>query len=128
MPASLVIGAVAGLLGYYSVAVLKQKLGYDDSLDAFGVHGMCGIWGALATGLFANPAVNEAGRGLFYGNPKQLWIQIVSIVATAVFTAIGSIVLIYITKFITGGLRVDKDSEIEGLDSALHGERGFEIL
>ena len=89
---------------------------------------MCGIWGALATGLFANPAVNEAGRGLFYGNPKQLWIQIVSIVATAVFTAIGSIVLIYITKFITGGLRVDKDSEIEGLDSALHGERGFEIL
>jgi Amt family ammonium transporter len=128
MPASLVIGAVAGLLGYYSVAVLKQKLGYDDSLDAFGVHGMCGIWGALATGLFANPAINEAGRGLFYGNPKQLWIQIVSIVATAVFTAVGSIVLIYITKFITGGLRVDKDSEIEGLDSALHGERGFEIL
>jgi Amt family ammonium transporter len=82
----------------------------------------------LATGLFANPAVNEAGRGLFYGNPKQLWIQIVSIVATAVFTAIGSIVLIYITKFVTGGLRVDQDSEIEGLDSALHGERGFEIL
>ena len=128
MPASLVIGAVAGLLGYYSVAVIKQKLGYDDSLDAFGVHGVCGIWGALATGLFANPAINEAGRGLFYGNPKQLWIQIVSIIATAVFTAIGSLVLIYITKFITGDLRVDKDSEIEGLDSALHGERGFEIL
>ena len=128
MPASLVIGAVAGLLGYYSVAVIKQKIGYDDSLDAFGVHGVCGIWGALATGLFANPAINEAGRGLFYGNPKQLWIQIVSIIATAVFTAIGTIVLIYITKFVTGGLRVDQDSEIEGLDSALHGERGFEIL
>ena len=128
MPASLVIGAVAGLLGYYSVAVIKQKIGYDDSLDAFGVHGVCGIWGALATGLFANPAINEAGRGLFYGNPKQLWIQIVSILATGVFTAIGTIVLIYITKFVTGGLRVDQDSEIEGLDSALHGERGFEIL
>ena len=82
----------------------------------------------LATGFFANPAVNEAGRGLFYGNPKQLWIQIISIVATAVFTAVGTIVLIYITKFVTGGLRVDHDSEIEGLDSALHGERGFEIL
>ena len=128
MPAALVIGAIAGLLGYYSVAVVKQKLGYDDSLDAFGVHGVCGIWGALATGLFANPAVNEAGTGLFYGNPKQLWIQIISIVATAIFTAIGTIVLIYITKFVTGGLRVDPDSEIEGLDSALHGERGFELL
>jgi len=128
MPAALVIGAVAGLLGYYSVAVIKQKLGYDDSLDAFGVHGVCGIWGALATGLFANPAVNEAGVGLFYGNPKQLWIQIISIVATAIFTAVGTIVLIYITRFVIGGLRVDPDSEIEGLDSALHGERGFEIL
>ena len=128
MPAALVIGAIAGLLGFYSVAVVKQKLGYDDSLDAFGVHGVCGIWGALATGLFANPAVNEAGTGLFYGNPKQLWIQIISIVATAIFTAIGTIVLIYITKFVTGGLRVDPDSEIEGLDSALHGERGFELL
>ena len=122
------IGAVAGFLGYYSVAVIKQKIGYDDSLDAFGVHGVCGIWGALATGLFANPAVNDAGTGLFYGNPKQLWIQIISIAATAIFTAIGTTVLIYITKFITGGLRVDPDSEIEGLDSALHGERGFEIL
>ncbi len=128
MPASLVIGAVAGFLGYYSVAVIKQKIGYDDSLDAFGVHGVCGIWGALATGLFANPAVNEAGAGLFYGNPKQLWIQIVSIVATAIFTAIGTVVIVYITKFVSGGLRVDQDSEIEGLDSALHGERGFEIL
>lgn len=128
MPASLVIGAVAGFLGFYSVAVIKQKVGYDDSLDAFGVHGVCGMWGALATGLFANPVVNEAGRGLFYGNPKQLWIQIISIVATAVFTAVGTIVLIYVTKFVTGGLRVDHDSEIEGLDSALHGERGFEIL
>ena len=58
MPASLVIGAVAGLLGFISVAKLKQKIGYDDSLDAFGVHGVCGIWGALATGLFATPAVN----------------------------------------------------------------------
>jgi len=128
MPASLVIGAGAGLLGYIGVTVLKHKLGYDDSLDAFGVHGVCGIWGALATGLFANPAVNEAGRGLFYGNPKQLWIQMISIVATAVFTAVGTIILIYVTRLLTGGLRVAKESEIEGLDSALHGERGFEII
>jgi Amt family ammonium transporter len=126
-PASMVIGLVAGVLGFFSVSVLKQKIGYDDSLDAFGVHGMCGIWGALATGIFANPAVNEAGKGLLYGNPKQLYIQIVSIVGTAVFTAIGTVIVVYLTKLITGGLRVDEESEIEGLDNAIHGERAFEI-
>jgi len=127
MPASLVIGLGAGLLGFYSVAKIKQKIGYDDSLDAFGVHGMCGIWGALATGLFASPAINAAGRGLFYGNPKQLWIQIISIVATASFTAVGTLIVTYITKFLTGGLRVEEESEIIGLDNSLHGERAFEI-
>ncbi|MCF8053029.1 MAG: ammonium transporter [Desulfobacterales bacterium] len=128
MPASLAIGLVAGLLGFYSVAVLKQKLGYDDSLDAFGVHGMCGIWGALATGIFANPAITEGASGLLYGNPKQLWIQIVSIAATAAFTAVGSVVIIYVTKAITGGLRVPEEEEVQGLDSTVHGERGFEII
>lgn len=127
MPASIIIGLIAGLLGFFSVAVLKKKIGYDDSLDAFGVHGMCGAWGALATGILANPAVNEAGKGLLYGNPKQLVIQIVSIVATAAFTAVGTIVIIYITKLVTGGLRVEEESEIEGLDNAIHGERAFEI-
>ena len=127
MPASLIIGLGAGLLGFISVAKLKHKLGYDDSLDAFGVHGMCGIWGALATGLFASPAINEAGRGLFYGNPKQLWIQFVSIIATAVFTAVGTLIITYITKFVTGGLRVNEEQEIMGLDNSLHGERAFEI-
>ena len=127
MPAALIIGLVAGVFGYYSVAVLKHKLGYDDSLDAFGVHGMCGIWGALATGLFANPAITEGASGLFYGNPKQLWIQFVSIIATAIFTAIGTLIVIYVTKAITGGLRVDKESEISGLDSSIHGERAFEL-
>jgi len=127
MPAALIIGLVAGMFGYYSVAVLKHKLGYDDSLDAFGVHGMCGIWGALATGLFANPAITESASGLFYGNPKQLWIQFISIIATAAFTAVGTLIVIYVTKAITGGLRVDKESEIQGLDSSIHGERAFEL-
>ncbi len=127
LPAALVIGLVSGALGYFSVAVLKQKVGYDDSLDAFGVHGMCGIWGALATGLFANPAITESAAGLFYGNPGQLWIQIVSILATAVFTAVGTLIVIVVTKVLTGGLRVERDEEIQGLDNALHGERGFEI-
>ena len=127
LPASLIIGLVAGVLGFYSVSVLKHKVGYDDSLDAFGVHGMCGIWGALATGLFANPAVNANASGLFYGNPKQLWIQIVSIVATALYTAVGTIIVVYVTKLVCGGLRVDRDKEMEGLDSSVHGERAFEI-
>jgi Amt family ammonium transporter len=124
---SLIIGLVAGVLGYVFVAKLKHKLGYDDSLDAFGVHGICGIWGALATGLFASPAVNKVGAGLFYGNPKQVWIQILSILGTAAFSAVGTLIVIAITRLLTGGLRIDKDSEIEGLDSAFHGERGFEI-
>ena len=127
LPAALVIGLVAGGLGYFCVAVVKQKVGYDDSLDAFGVHGMCGVWGALATGLFANPAVNTAGTGLFYGNPGQLLTQLISIVATAGFTAVGTSVVIFITKALTGGLRVEPDDEVQGLDNALHGERGFEI-
>ena len=125
--ASLVIGLVAGVLGYLFVAKLKHKIGYDDSLDAFGVHGMCGIWGALATGLFANPAVNKLGTGLFYGNAKQVGIQLLSIIGTAVFSAVATLIVIAITRLLTGGLRIDKDSEIEGLDSAFHGERGFEI-
>ncbi len=127
LQASLVIGLVAGMLGFFSVARLKAKIGYDDSLDAFGVHGICGIWGALATGVFANPGITEGARGLLYGNPKQVWIQILSIVATATYTALATLAVIAVTRVVTGGLRVDKESEIEGLDNALHGERGFEM-
>lgn len=127
LAAALIIGFVAGILGFFFAAKVKHKLGYDDSLDVFGVHGMCGLWGALATGLFANPAINEAGQGLIYGNPKQLWIQIISIVATAAFTAVGTLIVIYITKIFAGGLRVNEENEVAGLDSSIHGERAFEI-
>jgi Amt family ammonium transporter len=127
MGSSILIGIAAGVLGFFSVARLKQKIGYDDSLDAFGVHGMCGTLGALATGLFADPAVNAAGTGLFFGNPKQLLIQVVSILATAAFTAVATLVLIYVTKALAGGLRVEEENERIGLDSAVHGERAFEI-
>jgi len=114
-------------LGYFSVTKLKHILGYDDSLDAFGVHGMCGIWGALATGLFASPMINESAKGLFFGNPSQLWIQAISIVATIAYSAIGTTIIVLITMFVTGGLRVEKESEIIGLDNTVHGERAFEI-
>ncbi len=124
---ALVIGCVSGVVGYFGVAVLKRKIGYDDSLDAFGIHGLCGIWGAMATGLFANPSITQGAAGLFYGNPKQVWIQFVSIVGTIAFSATATLIVIFITKFCTNGLRVDKDDELEGLDNALHGERAFEI-
>jgi len=127
LSASLIIGLVAGMLGFYSVAVIKKKAGYDDSLDAFGVHGMCGMWGAIATGVFADPSINALGKGLIYGNPGQLWIQIISIIATATYTGIGTVIIIYITKAVTGGIRVERDNEIQGLDSSIHGERAFEI-
>ena len=127
LSSSLVIGLVAGVLGFICVSKLKALLKYDDSLDAFGVHGMCGIWGAIATGLFADPAVNSLGTGLFFGNPKQLWIQIISIFATAIYTAVGTAILVWITKLVTGGLRVDAEDEVRGLDESLHGERAFEF-
>jgi Amt family ammonium transporter len=88
---------------------------------------MCGIWGALATGIFANPAINSAGTGLLFGNPKQLLIQVISIAGTIIYTAIATLIVVYITKFVTGGLRVDEEDEIQGLDNAIHGERAFEI-
>ncbi|MEE8397529.1 MAG: ammonium transporter [Desulfobacterales bacterium] len=128
LPASLCIGLVAGILGFFSVSTLKRKLGYDDSLDVFGVHGLCGIWGCLATGIFANPAITEGAKGLIYGNPKQLWIQLLSIVATALFSAVGTLVIIFITKFLTGGLRVETEAEMAGLDNAIHGERAFDLV
>ena len=124
---ALVIGLGAGLIGYISVAKLKHRLGYDDSLDAFGVHGVCGIWGALATGLFANPAITEGAAGLFYGNPGQVWIQFLSILGTIAFTAVATVVVIALTSILTGGLRVAENDEIQGLDSSIHGERGFEL-
>ena len=127
LPAALVIGLVAGGLGYFSVSKLKKRFGYDDTLDAFGVHGICGIWGALATGIFANPAITEGAAGLIYGNPMQIVIQAISIVATIVFVAIGTWVVVLVTRLITGGIRVDEESEISGLDSAVHGERAFEV-
>lgn len=127
MPSALLIGAVVGVVGFYSVSKLKNKFGYDDSLDAFGVHGICGIWGALATGVFADPSITEGAAGLLYGNPKQLLIQLISVVATIAFTAAATFVVVLVTRLVAGGLRVEKESEITGLDGAIHGERAFEI-
>ncbi|MGE5820918.1 MAG: ammonium transporter [Deltaproteobacteria bacterium] len=119
------IGVGGGVLCSIACS-LKPRLGYDDSLDVVGVHGVGGIWGALATGLFASKAVNPAGNdGLFFGNPGQLWIQIVSIVATLVLAIVGTFIILSILKAVTG-LRVAQDEERMGLDLSQHNERAYE--
>ena len=122
---SLIIGLVGGALCYFAVGVLKAKLGYDDSLDAFGCHGIGGMWGALATGLFATKTINPAGaNGLFYGNPAQLGIQALSIVATIALAATATFVILKAISLFTS-LRVTSEEEDLGLDLALHGEEAY---
>lgn len=104
---------------------LKNKMGYDDSLDAFGVHGVGGTWGALATGLFATTAVNAGGAdGLFYGNPGLLWIQFVAVVATMAYSAVVTFIIIKVLDKLMG-LRVPEHEEVIGLDLTQHGEAGY---
>ncbi len=117
---ALVIGLVAGIVCFWASIYLKNWLGYDDSLDVFGVHGVGGIVGAVLTGVFAVEAVGGV-PGLLEGNAAQVWIQIKGIVWTIAWCAIATFVILMIVKAIVG-LRVDRDSEREGLDLALHGE------
>lgn len=124
---ALVIGLVAGIVAFYGVNGLKKALKYDDSLDAFGIHGLSGIWGAIATGIFANPEVNELGKGLLYGNPDQLFIQVEGVVVTALYTAIATAIVFKIVSILTGGARVESDEESQGLDEVAHGERAFTL-
>ena len=122
---AVIIGLGAGIFCYLGVN-LKSRFGYDDSLDVVGIHGIGGIWGALATGLFASTAVNAAGAdGLFYGNPGQLWIQFVSVVATCAFSFIVTYVLLKIVAVIVP-LRVTEEEEEAGLDVALHSESAYQ--
>ena len=127
---ALFIGLVAGIICYAAVN-MKTRLGYDDSLDVVGVHGIGGTWGCLATGLFASTAVNPGGaNGLFFGNPEQLVIQFISVAATWVFAFGGTLVILYVLKAIMG-LRVSTEEEVTGLDLSEHGEvayAGFQVI
>jgi Amt family ammonium transporter len=131
-PASGFVGPVAAILigiggGVFCFMAcnLKAKFGYDDSLDVVGVHGVGGTWGAIATGLFASKAINEAGaNGLFYGNPGQLWTQVVAVAATVVFAFVGSIVLLKVVDALVG-LRVSEEDEFLGLDVSQHSENAY---
>jgi Amt family ammonium transporter len=123
---AIIIGLVAGVVPYFAVAVLKHKLGYDDALDVFGIHGVAGILGAILTGVFADPSINEAGKGLLYGNPGQVLIQILSVVVTIVYDAIATFVILIVAKALTG-LRVSPEEETAGLDSSQHREKAYNL-
>lgn len=125
VPASIVIGFTTVFVSYYAISYLKPKLGYDDALDAFGIHGLSGTWGAILTGIFACPAINGAA-GLLYGNSNQLVIQIISIIAVAVYSFVVTYVIAKVLDK-TMGLRVSEKTEIEGLDVNEHEELGYRI-
>ena len=117
---ALAIGLVAGIACYWGATSLKKALGYDDSLDAFGVHGIGGIVGALLTGVFAAEAIGGT-PGLLEGRAEQVIIQIEGIAATIVYCAVVSFIILKIVDAVVG-LRVDEETEITGLDYSLHGE------
>lgn len=123
---AIVIGLAAGTIPFFAVAWLKPKLGYDDTLDAFGIHGIGGTLGAILTGVFADPAINEAGKGLLYGNPGQLVTQFIAVGVTMVYSAVMTLIIFGIIKVMVG-LRVDPEEEMMGLDESQHGEKAYNL-
>ncbi|PKL66496.1 MAG: ammonia channel protein [Methanobacteriales archaeon HGW-Methanobacteriales-1] len=124
--AAIIIGFITSFISYAAISYLKPKLGYDDALDVFGIHGMSGLWGSIAVGLFAAPFINSLGTGLFYGNPEQLWIQLIAVVVVIIYSFVVTLIIGLVIKY-TMGLRVEERDEIEGLDTNLHEESGYRI-
>ncbi len=123
---AIIIGLTAGVICYGAV-LAKSKLGYDDSLDVVGVHGVGGLWGALATGLFATTAMNPGGAdGLFFGNPQLLAIQAYGAGATIAYSLLVTFLILKGID-LTVGLRLDRDEEIQGLDLTQHSEIGYSL-
>jgi Amt family ammonium transporter len=122
--AAIIIGGLGGAICYGGV-LLKSRLNYDDSLDVVAIHGLGGVWGALATGLFASTRINPDGaNGLFFGNPGQLWIQFVSVITTMVFAFVMTFIILKVVD-ITVGLRITEEDEVKGMDVSLHNEAGY---
>ena len=127
---AMIIGGVGSVVAFFGVATLKKKLGYDDSLDAFGIHFLAGLWGALATAIFAlkdndllwDGPLKESGDRM-----GQFMVQVESVVVVGVFTLIGTVVVYYIAMALTGGARVDEETEQVGLDESVHGEKALNI-
>jgi Amt family ammonium transporter len=121
---ALVLGAVASVIAYFAVAKLKPALGYDDSLDAFGIHGVAGIVGAIGTGIVYSPALGGPGDPAEYAMGAQVTTQIIAVAVAIAWAAVGTLIAGFIVKMITG-LRVSDEVEVEGLDIGEHGERAY---
>lgn len=121
-----IIGGVVSPLAYFTVSVVKDHFGFDDALDAFGCHGIGGIWGGIATGIFAKSSINELARwdGLIYGDYRLFLAQIISIVITIAIAVTGTIVCTYLVKLFVP-LRVSSEDEKKGLDVTQHGENAY---
>jgi Amt family ammonium transporter len=120
----MVVGLLAGAACYFAI-VWKVRFGYDDSLDVVGIHGVGGVIGILATGLFASKAINAGGAdGLFFGNPGQFGVQVTTAVAAVAFSVVGTYVVLKIVDAMTG-LRILPDEEATGLDLSQHNERAY---
>ncbi|MBP6940475.1 MAG: ammonium transporter [Syntrophorhabdaceae bacterium] len=125
---AIIIGIFVSIFCYMAVTIIKPRLGYDDALDVFGVHCVGGIWGALATGLFASKAVNPAGAdGLFFGNPKQLLVQLIAVAITLAYSFVVSFI-IYKLIDVAMKVRVKEKDEVMGLDLTQHHENAYTIL
>jgi len=124
--AAIAIGLLSSVFCYYAVSHLKNALKYDDTLDAFGLHGFGGIWGAIATGLFASTKVNDGGAdGLLYGGGFHLlWTQCIAVGATVAFAGVATFILIKLVNIILP-IRVEEEHEEKGLDESLHGEKAY---
>jgi Amt family ammonium transporter len=121
---AMIIGALAGVICYGGV-LLKSRLGYDDSLDVVGIHACGGIWGALATGIFASTGINPNGaNGLIFGNPGQLWVQFISVMVTMVFAFVMTLIILKAIDLLIG-LRITEEEEVKGMDISLHNEAGY---
>lgn len=123
---AIIIGLAAGLICYGAVN-LRPKIGYDDSLDVLGIHGAGGLWGALATGLFASTAMNPNGaNGLFFGNPSLFGAQAVASLATIAYSGVVTLIILAVVNAVVG-LRVNEQQEVMGLDLSQHGESGYDL-
>jgi Amt family ammonium transporter len=126
-PLSAIIIGLAGGVICFTAVMMKSRLGYDDSLDVVGVHGVGGIFGALATGIFASKAINSAGAdGLIYGNVALMKAQLIAVGATVAFAVVGTVVILYVLKAVIG-LRVNEDEERLGLDLSQHSESAYNL-
>ncbi len=124
---SILIGLLVSPVCYFMITIVKGLFKYDDALDVFGVHGIGGVVGAILTGVLANPAINEAGKGAIFGNMNQIWIQIISILAVILYSVIGTFVIFKVLNIFIKA-RVEEKEEALGLDLSEHNERAYTLI